>query len=557
MPYLGGATLNALRARVCNNGVPRKAQVILDAARTNTAAEPPPWTTAAAHSEAVLRRSTYAVGVRHLARQMLEALAFIHAHGVVHRDLKPSNVLLANGAVPMLLDFNLSDDVRVADARFGGTPIYMSPEQLELMGKPGADDAFLDARSDLFSLGVILYELLAGEHPFAPMGQETSLPQTRRELLWNHEAGARPVRELNPSVDRAMADLIGRCLAYAPEARPESAKSALALLPTIAAPRTARRTQTGVLLLLTLALAGGYFSIAGPPDADVSVRPAPVAATAVSDLQLGHEAHARQDYELAVTHFGRHLANHTKDGDAWFARGLAFLRLAEQGRQSFGLAVSDLGQADQLRPDVQTKACLGYALQREDDRKSASLYYVEAIKRGCDSAAVFNNLGYIYLTSSQWSEAERCFDRAVKLQPGLQEAYHNRGRMYLMLAKPRPRMVATATTRKPAARSEENLLEQALRDVSRAIELGPPSCHLYLDAAAACARLTAYDPELRDRAIGWLDLGLQYGLDPKQLERNYFTGILAGHCWFEELRQRPRVVHAATEPRRLVAISAD
>jgi tetratricopeptide (TPR) repeat protein len=485
-------------------------------------------------------------------------LEFIHARGVVHRDLKPSNVLLANGAVPMLLDFNLSGDVRLTDARFGGTPIYMSPEQLALMGTKHAGDASVDARSDLFSLGVILYELLSGHHPFAPPGRETSLAQTRRELMSNQEAGARPIHALNPSVDRAMADLIGRCLAWLPEDRPASASAALALLPPpLTAPRFARPTRAGALVFLASMLAGGYLWVAGPPYANLPVRPAPVAATIVSDLQLGHEAHGRQEYELAVTHLGRHLANNARDGDAWFARGVAFLKLAEEGRQPFSLAVSDFREADQLRPDVQTKACLGYALQRKDDGEYARLYYAQAIAMGCKSAAVFNNLGYLYLKSSHWSDAERCFDRAVKLQPELQVAFHNRGRMFLMLAKPRAKLVATAPARKPEAPSEERLLEQALRDMSRAIELGPPSRNLYVDAAIACARLAVYDPELPDRAIGYLDNAIQRGFDPAQLDRNCFTCVLSGNGGFQELRRRPRVDVAATEPRWVVAIPAN
>jgi serine/threonine protein kinase len=558
MPYLGEATLNTLLKRLRKDGVPCRAQVILDAARTNRAAETPPPTASAAHSEAVLRRCNYAAGVRHLARQMLDALAFIHARGVVHRDLKPSNVLLAHGAVPMLLDFNLSGDVRRADARFGGTPVYMSPEQLTLMGTAGADEAGVGACSDLFSLGVILYELLTGVHPFVTPGQGTSLPQMRRDLLWNQQAGARSVRELNPSVDRALAELIGRCLAFLPQDRPAAA-AALALLPPIAVPRLAQPMRSAALILLASSLVGGYLWVAEPPHREV-VQPdrhTPVVVASISDLQRGQEAFARKDYDAAVAHLGRHLANNSKDAGAWFTRGVAVLKLAEQGQQSFALAVSDFSEADRLRSDVQTKACLGYALQRNDDVESAMLYYAKAITDGCKSAAVLNNLGYIHLRLARWSDAEDCFDRALTLQPELQAAYHNRGRLYLMRARPGPKLFATTVPRKSGVPSEEHLLQQALRDLSRAIELGPPARNLYLDAATACARLAVYDPALRDRAIGCLDLAIQHGLDPKQLDRNSFTSVLAGHGWFDDLRHRPRVAATATEASRVVAIPAE
>jgi serine/threonine protein kinase/Tfp pilus assembly protein PilF len=562
MPYLGEATLNTLLKRLRKDGVPRRAQVILDVARANRAAETQPRTAGAVHSEAVLRHGDYAAGVRHLARQLLDALAFIHARGVVHRDLKPSNVLLAHGAVPMLLDFNLSGDVCRTDARFGGTPVYMSPEQLALMGTADADEARVGACSDLFSLGVILYELLTGVHPFVTPGQGTSLPQMRRDLLWNQQAGARPVRELIPSVDRALAELIGRCLAFLPEDRP-SAAAALALLPPIAAPRLAKPTRTGALILLAASLVGGYLWVGEPPHREVAVpmvqpdRHTPVVVASISDLQRGQEAFARKDYDAAVGHLGRHLANNSKDAGAWFTRGLVFLKLAEQGRQSFGLAVSDFSEADQLRPNVQTKACLAYALQRKDDGKNASVYYAQAIAGGCKSAAVFNNLGYIHLRLSDWSDAEHCFDRALELQPELQAAYHNRGRLYLMRAKPGPKLFATTVPRKSGVPSEEHLLQQALRDLSRAIDLGPASRDLYFEVALVCTRLAVCDPGLRDRAIGYLDLAIQHGLDPRQLDRNGFTRVLAGHWWFDDLRRRPRVAGAATEARSVVAIPAE
>ncbi|MFD4358030.1 protein kinase [Nocardia sp. NPDC058518] len=106
-----------------------------------------------------------------LGRRLAEALDYAAEHGVLHRDVKPANVLLTAEGVPKLADFNISFSRTVAGtspvAYFGGSLSYMSPEQLEAchpsLGRTAAD---LDTRSDIFSLGVVLWELLTGAKPF-------------------------------------------------------------------------------------------------------------------------------------------------------------------------------------------------------------------------------------------------------------------------------------------------------------------------------------------------------------------------------------------------------
>ncbi|MEU7766296.1 serine/threonine-protein kinase [Nocardia sp. NPDC049190] len=106
-----------------------------------------------------------------LGRRLAEALDYASSHGVLHRDVKPANVLLTAEAVPKLADFNISFSRNVAGtspvAYFGGSLAYMSPEQLEAC-HPGFDRgaADLDTRADIYSLGVVLWELLTGAKPF-------------------------------------------------------------------------------------------------------------------------------------------------------------------------------------------------------------------------------------------------------------------------------------------------------------------------------------------------------------------------------------------------------
>src|SRR5439155_9925527 len=115
-------------------------------------------------------RLTYVDAILWIVGRLAEGLAHAHDRGILHRDLKPANVLLTDDGQPMLLDFNLSEDCKLrghaAAARVGGTLPYMSPEQLAAFSDRGR---VVDARSDLYSLGLILYELLAGRSPFPAM----------------------------------------------------------------------------------------------------------------------------------------------------------------------------------------------------------------------------------------------------------------------------------------------------------------------------------------------------------------------------------------------------
>jgi serine/threonine protein kinase len=151
--------------------------------------------------------------------QLAEALAFVHGHGLVHRDLKPSNVIVADGGVVKLLDFGLvkSSDGSgtTAAGRMVGTFRYMSPEQ--------ARGEEVDARSDLFSLGGVLYEMMCGRPAFADRQTAALLG-----AIVNKDPPA--PEELNPEVDRGLAAIAKRLLRKDPGARFASAGSVAAAL---------------------------------------------------------------------------------------------------------------------------------------------------------------------------------------------------------------------------------------------------------------------------------------------------------------------------------------
>src|SRR5260221_1184798 len=109
----------------------------------------------------MLAGMSYVEAILWIGARLADGLGHAHQRGILHRDLKPANILLTDEGQPMLLDFNLSEDTKrhptASAAQVGGTLPYMAPEHLEAF-QGGARP--VDARSDLYSLGIILYQLL-------------------------------------------------------------------------------------------------------------------------------------------------------------------------------------------------------------------------------------------------------------------------------------------------------------------------------------------------------------------------------------------------------------
>jgi eukaryotic-like serine/threonine-protein kinase len=155
---------------------------------------------------------------RGAARLMiLVSTAVHHAHqrGILHRDLKPANILIGPEREPYVTDFGLAKMTKMDSGlthagQVMGTPAYMSPEQAA-----GQIQA-LTTRSDVYSLGSILYHLLAGRPPF----QAASVFDTLKRVI---ESEPEPLRPVNPGVDRELQAIVSKCLAKPPEQRYESA----------------------------------------------------------------------------------------------------------------------------------------------------------------------------------------------------------------------------------------------------------------------------------------------------------------------------------------------
>ncbi len=148
-----------------------------------------------------------------IAAQLAHSLAVAHEHGVIHRDIKPQNLLVDEAGVLKVMDFGVARlaERSTANTEAGlvlGTPAYMPPEQL--MGEP------VDARSDLYAAGVVLYECLTGQLPF----QAGSVISLVAKLL---QEEAQPPQEVNPEVPPSLSALVLRLLAKRPEDRVQTA----------------------------------------------------------------------------------------------------------------------------------------------------------------------------------------------------------------------------------------------------------------------------------------------------------------------------------------------
>jgi serine/threonine protein kinase len=156
-----------------------------------------------------------------LGATIAEGLGYAHSKGIVHRDVKPGNILVRSDGKPKITDFGIAriedtaEHLRTQAGEVLGTPAYMAPEQV--LSEP------VDGRSDIFSLGIILYELCAGERPF----RGDSLGAVFQAIT---QATPVPLSERNPGIPAGLAEAVERCLRRNPAERFQSGEDLAAAL---------------------------------------------------------------------------------------------------------------------------------------------------------------------------------------------------------------------------------------------------------------------------------------------------------------------------------------
>ncbi len=230
-----------------------------------------------------------------ILREVASALAYAHAHDVVHRDIKPDNVLLSGGAA-MVTDFGVAKAVNAAAAAGGGdgitsvgvalgTPAYMAPEQ-------ASADPLVDHRADVYAWGVMAYELLTGQSPFAG--------RTPQAMLAAHMTEApEHVTRRRGTTPAPLAELVMRCLEKRPADRPQSADELVRSLDAIpssgsgapvaptARPSRGRRWVAGLagVAVVLVGAAGVWYARRGAPAAASALAAADSMSLAVLPIE--------------------------------------------------------------------------------------------------------------------------------------------------------------------------------------------------------------------------------------------------------------------------------
>jgi len=454
MPYLGRSTLcDVLDAGFADGHPPERASIILQAVAENDIDANDTRPVAKSY------RGTYVSGVVHIGRQIAEALAYTHAKGILHRDLKPSNVLLTSAGEPKLLDFNLSADNGKGADRVGGTLPYMPPEQIaavfDMQDRKGES---LSPKSDLFSLGAVLYEMLGGRLPFGDLPPDKSPEDAAREVLSRQSAGPISLCRTNPCVDIGLWKIVADCLRGDPMKRPASATVLAQTLDTWLSDRQRitrwarlhrRRLVASAVVALGATCWGGWFLASRPP-------------YQLRQLEQGVAIYEAGDYKTALEYFDRAKGAGLDSAEVHFARGQALRLMGD-----YQAADEAYMSACKRSSDGLIRECLGYCFSSRGYNEDAVLWYDQAVDVGYTSAALWNNLGYSQLRIGRYPPAQSALDQAKRLDDSLQAAFHN----------------AACLAIRRAERGDRSSLQQGIADIERAITLGPATAQHYYDAA--------------------------------------------------------------------------
>jgi tetratricopeptide (TPR) repeat protein len=441
--------------------------------------------------------------VARIFRALCDALDYAHAQGCVHRDIKPANVMF-DGERLVLTDFGIASIVGgtryTASGAMVGTPAYMSPEQGQ--GDPG------DVRSDVYSLGVILYEMVTGRLPY---DADTPLAIVLKHLSEPLPMPSQICADVPPTVERVILKALAKspddryqsagALAEALETAVESAEVPAEALPPFREPR------------LDTARPAPVAAPAPPrrrmPWALIGLATLAVVALAVGALLIlpdwGEEA---EDYETAIRELTQAIEADPEFAEAYYLRGVIYTE-----DYQLAAAEADLSQAIALQQDL---------VEAYYDRGRLYLHYLErsedaladldrAIELDSEFAEAYIERAKYYLWYADDDEqALADLDRALELAPDLAEAWGLRGEFYFEREEydlALPDLTHTveldpeddwAWEMMGASHYWLGEYEEAIASYDEAIQLEPGDLDPYYDRAFAYLEMGELDAALED-----------------------------------------------------------
>ncbi|MFO0843185.1 MAG: serine/threonine-protein kinase [Gemmataceae bacterium] len=582
MPFLGSVTLADLLARLYpspHSPPPGPAAAI--AAALEAAGHPGDPDPDLLLAGPDLRGRTFAEGVARLALPLAEALEFLHGRGLYHCDLKPSNLLLTPRGRPLLLDFNLSRADGVTPRLVGGTFQYMAPEQLRVHAdRRGSVPQ--TAQADLFSLGVILYELLTGRAPFGRAPAEVAAKDLPAWLLARMPAGAVPLSRLNPYVPSPLTELIGRCLDLDPKRRPTTDEVVRALRPRRSRPAwTAVAAACGLVVavaamgapwggqreapnpeppvvdsvpaersaaLAALEHAGGLIAAGRREEARPALRDATARFRRLLDLHQqragpaaeGWKDQVNQAYTLLLLGTPADAAAHLADAEEALRDRL--LRAAAWSLTPAPALASLPALADDAERLGQVFACRAFCSALQGRHVEAILFGRRALGLGRLDARVLNNLGYCELVRGDLAQSRNHLAQALCLEPQLCQALFNACQVAHREGIRNPEVAV------PGFLLDDLEAAMALRQGQRLpepAELYRLAAQVYARAALDLRPAAGDDPaalaEMRrreQRAREYLDRGCVLGLDAELVSRDDFLRQALGDDGLQPERLR-------------------
>lgn len=418
-----------------------------------------------------------------IIKQVTEAIAEAHRHGIVHRDIKPSNVALNQRHEVKVLDFGLAKQIgpetnssqlsatQTLDGVIVGTPSYLSPEQA--LGEP------IDKRSDLFSIGSLLYECLTGSPVFIGKSVGEIFAQVIRD-------NPSPPSQINPRITHELDRITLKALAKKPEERYQTAEALLedlngieskaashisplrTLVPQLL---TSKRIAVllGVALLLTLGAL--WLSTRRSPLHEPSAEATRLYRAGADALRNGSFLKASSLFEQTVQADAQFPLAHARLAETWIEldyEGRAtseMLRVTELApnlstlppldmlyvqaisatlRRNYQGAIEDLEEVVRRAPESDKTAAyfdLGRACERARDTDRAIGVFEELARREPQSAAAFLRLGTLYGRKQDAEKALAAFNKAHSLydsqrnDEGMAEVFYQRGAYFSVVDK--------------------------------------------------------------------------------------------------------------------------